>query len=166
MNSTTDRIEKQVVLRAPRERVWRAISDAKRFGSWFGMRFDGPLGAGARVTGHIVPTTVDAEIAGQQAKYEGAPAELTIDRVEPKRLFSFRWHPYAVDSKIDYSHEPTTLVEFVLKEVPEGTLLTITESGFDEIPADRRAKAFESNEQGWVMQLKLIDKYIAAHPEE
>ena len=161
MQTTMDRIEKKTVLRAPSQRVWHAISDPKQFGSWFGIRFDGPFAPGAKVTGKIVPTTADPEIAKQQADYVGLPVELTIDRIEPMRLFSFRWHPFAIDTKVDYSKEPTTLVEFLLDEVPDGTQLTVRESGFDGIPAERRAEAFEANAGGWAAQLKLIEKHLA-----
>jgi uncharacterized protein YndB with AHSA1/START domain len=158
---STDRIEKQVILRASPERVWRAISDSKQFGSWFGVDFDGPFVAGARITGKIVPTTVDPEIAKAQAPYTGMTFDFTVDRIDPMRLFSFRWHPFAIDPKVDYSHEPTTLVVFALEEVAGGTKLTITESGFDEIPLARRARAFTANEEGWRMQAMLISKYLA-----
>ncbi|HEV3112548.1 MAG TPA: SRPBCC family protein [Candidatus Binataceae bacterium] len=161
MATNTDRIEKRGLLRAPRERVWRAISDSSQFGSWFGVEFEGPFVAGSRMIGRIVPTTVDAEVARSQKPYEGTPFEITVDRIEPQRLFSFRWHPYAVDAAVDYSKEPTTLVVFELEEASGGTMLTITESGFDQIPLDRRAKAFASNEQGWTAQAKLIEKYLA-----
>jgi uncharacterized protein YndB with AHSA1/START domain len=161
MATNTDRIEKRVLLRAPRQRVWRAISDSSQFGSWFGVEFNGPFIAGARMTGRIVPTTADAEIARSQKPYEGTPFEISVDRIEPPRLFSFRWHPYAVDAGVDYSKEPTTLVVFELEEAAGGTMLTITESGFDQIPLERRAKAFASNEQGWAAQARLIEKYLA-----
>ena len=161
---STDRLERHVTLRAPIERVWRAISDAREFGSWFGVAFDGPFAPGARLTGRIVPTTVDAEVAASQKPYEGATFEIWVERVEPPRRFSFRWHPYAVDPGTDYSKEPTTLVVFELEEVPGGTGLTITESGFDQIPLERRAKAFEMNAQGWAAQAKLIGKYLAPAP--
>jgi uncharacterized protein YndB with AHSA1/START domain len=162
MTSATDRIVKTVLLRAPRDRVWRAISDAKEFGTWFGVNFDGPFVAGARMKGRITPTKVDAEVAKSQEPYAGAVFECTIDRVEPMGLFSFRWHPFAVDPAVDYSHEATTLVEFRLEEVAEGTRLTITESGFDGVPLERRAKAFAANEQGWAAQMRLVEKYLAA----
>jgi uncharacterized protein YndB with AHSA1/START domain len=160
MATDTDRIEKKVLLRAPRERVWRAISDSREFGTWFGVQFDGPFVAGKRMTGRIVPTKVDAEVAKSQKPYEGAAFDITVDRVEPERLFSFRWHPFAVDASVDYSKEPTTLVVFELAAVSGGTMLTITESGFDRIPLERRAKAFTANEQGWTAQAKLIEKYL------
>jgi|SRR5690606_35220461 len=161
MPSSTDRIEKRVVLQAPLERVWRAISDAQEFGSWFGMRLDGPFVAGKRVTGQIVPTTVDPEVAEAQKPHEGLRFSFIVDRIEPMRLISFRWHPHAVDPESDYSEEPTTLVVFELEESPDGTVLTITESGFDRIPLARRAQAFEENERGWEAQIMLIQKYLA-----
>jgi uncharacterized protein YndB with AHSA1/START domain len=162
----TDRIEKKVLLHAPCERVWQAISDPARFGSWFGVAFDGPFVAGARLTGRIVPTSVDAEIAKLQKPHEGKPFEFFVDRIEPMRRLSFRWHPYAVEPGVDYSKEPTTLVVFELEKVPGGTLLTISESGFDQIPLERRAKAFAANEGGWAKQTTLIEKYLAMQPRE
>jgi uncharacterized protein YndB with AHSA1/START domain len=159
-----DRIEKQILLRATRKRVWRALSDSTEFGSWFGMRFDGPFVPGARMRGVIVPTTVNAEVAQAQKAYEGIPFEITIEQMEPERLFSFRWHPNAVERGVDYSAEPTTLIVFVLADAPEGVLLTVTESGFDQIPLARRAKAFSANEQGWGMVVKLIEEYLVAAP--
>jgi uncharacterized protein YndB with AHSA1/START domain len=158
---STDRIEKKILLKAPLARVWRAISDSKEFGAWFGMKFDGPFAPGARMRGVIVPTTVNPEVAQAQKKYEGTPVEIMIEQMEPRRLFSFRWHPGAVDPNIDYSLEPTTLVAFTLEEVPDGVMLTLTESGFDQIPLERRAKAFASNEQGWSAQMALIEAYLA-----
>src|SRR5262249_54653555 len=161
MSSSTDRIEKKVFLRAPRARVWRAISEAKQFGTWFGVEFDGGFVAGKHMTGRIVPTKVDPEIAKAQEPYKGASFDCTIETIEPMRLFSFRWHPFAVDPDVDYSAEPTTLVVFELKEVSGGTELTITESGFERIPLDRRAKALVSNDSGWTAQTMLIEKYLA-----
>ncbi len=160
---STDRIEKTIVLRAPRKRVWRALSDSKEFGTWFGVKFDGPFAPGASMRGVIVPTTVNAEVANAQKEYEGKPFEITIEQVEPERLFSFRWHPFAVERGVDYSAEPTTLVVFALEEVANGVMLTVTESGFDRIPLARRAKAFTANEQGWSMVVKLIEEYLV-HP--
>ncbi len=160
MTADTDRIEKTILLRAPRERVWRALTDAKEFGSWFGMRFEAPFAPGAVMRGTIVPTTADAEVAKLQKEFEGVAFELTIDRIEPERHFSFRWHPYAVDRSVDYSAEPTTRVVFEVEEVPNGTRLTVSESGFDRIPLARRAKAFAANEQGWSKQVQLIEKYL------
>jgi len=161
MTTSTDRIEKNVLLRAPLDRVWRAISEPKQFGTWFGVEFDGPFVAGQRVGGRIVPTKVDAEVARQQEPYSGKAFDFTIDRIEPKHLLSFRWHPFAIEPGVDYSKEPTTLVVFELEEIAEGTKLRITESGFDRIPLERRAKAFAANDGGWTAQAKLIEKYLA-----
>lgn len=161
MPSSTDRIVKKVLLRAPRERVWRAISDAKEFGRWFGVEFNRSFTPDAKMIGRIVPTTVDAEVASRQEPYAGAAFELVVDRIEPPRLFSFRWHPYAVDSTIDYTQEPSTLVVFELEEASGGTMLTITESGFDRIPIKRRAEAFVRNDEGWALQVQMVEKYVA-----
>jgi uncharacterized protein YndB with AHSA1/START domain len=156
----TDRIEKKVLLRAPQNRVWRALSDSTEFGSWFGMKFDGPFAPGALMRAVIVPTAVDAEVAKAQKKYEGIPFDITIERMEPERLFSFRWHPNAIEPGVDYSAEPATLVVFELEQVANGIMLTVTESGFDQIPLARRAKAFTANEGGWNMVMKLIEQYV------
>jgi uncharacterized protein YndB with AHSA1/START domain len=156
----TDRIEKKILLHAPLKRLWRALSDSTEFGSWFGMRFEGPFSPGATMRAVLVPTTVDAEIAQAQKKYEGMQFEITIDRIEPERLFSYRWHPGAVDPAIDYSVEPTTLVVFELEEVADGVMLTVTESGFDQIPLARRANAFNANDGGWSIQVKMIERYV------
>lgn len=157
---STDRIEKKVLLRAPLKRVWNALADSTEFGSWFGMKFDGPFVPGARMRGVIVPTKVNADVAKAQQKYEGISVEITIEKMEPERLFSFRWHPYAIEPGVDYSAEPTTLIVFVLEQMKEGVMLTVTESGFDQIPLTRRAKAFTANEEGWGMVLKLIEEYF------
>ncbi len=160
MTNATDRIEKSFVLRAPHARVWAAISDARQFGSWFGVEFDGEFAAGARITGRIVPTTVDAEVAKSQEPHSGTQFEFQIESVEPMRRFAFRWHPYAVDASIDYTDEPTTLVEFQLAAVGNDTRVTITESGFDRLPPNRRAEAFSRNEAGWAAQTQLLTKYL------
>jgi uncharacterized protein YndB with AHSA1/START domain len=158
---TTDRIEKQILLRAPLARVWRALTDAQEFGAWFGVKFEGPFTPGALVRGVIVPTTVDAGVAKAQQPYAGLPFEITIDRMDAERLFSFRWHPFAIEPGVDYSAEPMTLVAFVLEEAAGGIMLTVTESGFDRIPLARRAKAFAANEGGWRMVVTLIEKHLA-----
>ncbi|HUB13187.1 MAG TPA: SRPBCC family protein [Acetobacteraceae bacterium] len=155
-----DRIDKRVLLRAPQERVWQAVSDAERFGQWFGVAFDGPFVVGGKLTGRIAPTTVDPEVAKLQEPHAGMRFAFIVERIEPTRLIAFRWHPYAVDPSVDYSREPTTLIEFVLEPTTDGTLLSITESGFDRIPLERRAKAFAANDGGWEMQTKLIEKYL------
>lgn len=160
---STDRIEKEVLLRAPLDRVWRAISDADEFGRWFGVRFDGPFVAGTSVTGVITPTEVDDEVAAMQEPYTGQADTWQIVAVEAPHRLAFRWHPYAVDQDSDYSAEPTTLVEFSLSEAADGVLLRIVESGFDAIPAERRASAFEANSDGWAHQTELVRKYLALH---
>lgn len=158
---STDRIEKKTLLRAPRKRVWRALTDSIEFEAWFGVKFDRPFSPGATMRGVIVGTKVNPDIANAQRQFADLPFEVQIERMEPERLFSFRWHPNAVERGVDYSAEPTTLIEFVLEEVPEGVLLTVSESGFDRIPLARRAKAFTANEQGWSMVVKLIEAYLA-----
>jgi uncharacterized protein YndB with AHSA1/START domain len=158
---TTDRIEKEVVLRAPLERVWRAISNADEFGRWFGVCFDGPFVAGTSVTGVMSQTAVDEDVARAQEPHAGKSDTWQIVAVEPQRRLAFRWHPYAVEEGTDYSQERTTLVEFTLAETNEGVLLRIVESGFDKIPVDRRATAFENNSAGWAKQTELVRKYLA-----
>jgi uncharacterized protein YndB with AHSA1/START domain len=161
MSAVPDRIEKKVLLRAPLARVWRAVSDSREFGAWFGMRVEGPFVAGEKVRAAIVPTTVDEDVAAKQKPHEGIAFDIWVERVEPERLLSFRWHPYPVDPGADASAAPTTLVEFELTDGAGGVLLTITESGFDKIPLARRAEAFTSNEGGWATQATLIEKYLA-----
>jgi uncharacterized protein YndB with AHSA1/START domain len=160
MTIETDRIEKRVLLRAEHGRVWRALTDYQEFGSWFGMKLDTPFTPGADVRGTTVPTTVDAAVAARQKEFEGVAVAFAIERIDPERFFSFRWHPYAIEPGVDYSKEPTTLVAFELEDVPGGVSLTVTESGFDRIPLARRAKAFSANEQGWSLVVTLVEKYI------
>ena len=160
----TDRIEKKILLHAPVKRVWRALADSKEFGHWFGMKFDGPFTPGAIIRGVIAPTGVNAEVAKAQKEHEGLPFDITIEQMEPERLFSFRWHPFAIERGVDYSAEPTTLVVFALEEVADGVMLTVTESGFDRIPLERRAKAFTANEQGWEMVVKMFGEYLVSAP--
>jgi uncharacterized protein YndB with AHSA1/START domain len=160
----TDRIEKKILLHAAPKRVWRALSDSTEFGTWFGVKFDGPFAPGASMRGVIVTTAVNAEVAKAQKSHEGMPFEITIEKMEPERLFSFNWHPYAVDPGVDYSAEPATLVAFTLEEVADGVMLTVTESGFDGIPLACRAKAFTANEQGWGMMVKVIEEYLVQSP--
>jgi uncharacterized protein YndB with AHSA1/START domain len=156
----TDRIEKTILLRAPLKRVWRAVADSTEFGTWFGMKFAAPFTAGAVIKAVMVPTKVNAKVAEAQKPYEGMSFEITVERLEPERLLSFRWHPGAVEPGVDYSAEPTTLVTFTLEEVAGGVMLTVTESGFDQIPLERRASAFAQNEQGWTMVVQLIGEYL------
>src|SRR5260221_7721188 len=151
MDTTTDRIEKKILLRAPRSRVWRALTRAEEFGAWFGVKLDNAFAPGAVVRGEIT-----------SPGYEHLTMELTVERMDPEQLFSCRWHPYAIDPKVDYSGEPTTLVEFRLEEVPDGTVLTVVESGFDQVPAARRAEAFRMNDQGWAAQMTNIERHVAA----
>ncbi len=164
--NNNDSIEKHVLLRATRNRVWRALSDSTEFGTWFGVKFDGPFQEGSTLHGVIVPTGVNAEVAQAQKKYEGTPFEITVEQLKPERLFSFRWHPYAVEPGVDYSSEPTTLVVFTLEDDGSGVKLTVTESGFDRIPLARRARAFAANEQGWGMVVNLIKEHLAQNAVE
>ena len=151
---TPDRIEKQILIKAPRSRVWRAISDATEFGKWFGAAFEAPFEAGKPTNGRIV----------DPPGYEDAPWDMVIERIETERLFSFRWHPYAINPGQDYTDEPRTLIEFTLQEVDGGTLLTVVESGFDQVPLERRAEAFRMNEGGWAEQVVRVRDYVHAHP--
>ena|SRR5688572_23222261 len=151
----SDRIVKSVVLQAPPHHVWPALTDAKAFGTWFGAEFDGSFTPGAHVTGRITPTQMDAEVAKEQEPYKGKPIDLTIDRVDPMRLFSFRWHPLATDS--------STLVEFELEPIDDGTRLTVTESGFEQLPEAQRDEAFQSNSGGWEKQMGLVRNFVEKH---
>jgi uncharacterized protein YndB with AHSA1/START domain len=148
--TSTDRIEKRVVLRAPRSRVWRAITTAEEFGSWFGMKLEGAFLEGEAIPGRIT-----------HPGYEHLTIEMLVERIEPERYFSYRWHPYAIDPAVDYTAEPTTLVEFTFDEAEGGTAVTIVESGFDRIPLARRAEAFRMNDQGWTGQVKNLERYVA-----
>jgi uncharacterized protein YndB with AHSA1/START domain len=152
MNTSTDRIERKILLKAPRSRVWRALSDAKEFGDWFGVDFKGKaFVAGKPVQGKIT-----------YPGYEHLVMEVLVERVVPERLLSWRWHPAAIDPAVDYSQEPTTLVVFELEEGEGGTSLSVVESGFDKIPAERRATAFRMNASGWEEQMRNIEKHVAA----
>ncbi len=147
---STDRIEKKLVVRAARSRVWRAISNAEEFGTWFRMSLDGEFAEGAKLSGRIT-----------HPGYEHVcPVELVIDRIEPERYFSYRWHPYAIEHGVDYSVEPMTLVEFILEEAEGGTAITIVESGFDGIPLARRAEAFRMNDGGWGGQIQNLARHV------
>ncbi len=146
---STDRIEKRILLRAPRARVWRALADAEEFGRWFGVRLKGAFAPGARLTGAVT-----------NPGYEHLTFDMTIERMEPERLLSWRWHPAPVDPGVDYSAEPTTLVELELEQVAGGTRLTVVESGFDRVPVARRAEAFRLNDEGWTIQMKNIERHV------
>jgi uncharacterized protein YndB with AHSA1/START domain len=156
----TDRIEKKILLRASLKRIWRALADSTEFGYWFGVKFDGPFTPGAVIRGVISGTAVDAQVADAQRKHLGKPFEITIEQIEPEHTFSFRWHPHAIDPDIDYSAEPTTLVVFALEDVKDGVMLTVTESGFDQIPLERRATAFSGNDGGWTLMVQVFAKYV------
>jgi len=147
----TDRIEKEIVVHAPRTKVWRAITDFREFGKWFLVDMQDPFVPGSLSKGRIT-----------HPGYEHLTLEVQVERMEPEHLFSWRWHPYAVDPKQDYSSEPTTLVVFELDEVAEGTRVKITESGFDAIPLERRAEAFRMNSGGWAQQVQNIARYVDA----
>lgn len=155
-----DQITKQIILKASRARVWGAISDARAFGAWFGVDFDGPFVAGQWLSGRIVPTTVDPEVAKLQEPHRGTPFQILVEEITPMMRFSFRWHPFAIDKTKDYAQEPTTLVAFTLSDAADGVLLVITESGFDALPPERRAAAFTANDGGWAHQCRLIEKYL------
>jgi uncharacterized protein YndB with AHSA1/START domain len=148
--TNTDRIEKKVILRAKPSRVFSALSDSSQFGTWFRAKLDGPFVQGKSVHGRVT-----------YPGYEHLVFEMAIARVEPDRYFAYRWHPYPNDPKMDYSKEPMTLVEFSLEEAKEGTLLTIVESGFDQLPVSRRDEAFRMNDGGWTGQIENITEYLA-----
>lgn len=152
MSSPTDLIERKILLKAPRARIWRALSNVEEFGNWFGVAVQGKsLTAGQRMRGHVT-----------YPGYEHVLFDVLIERMEPATLLSWRWHPAAVDPAVDYSHEPTTLVVFELQEVQNGTLLSISESGFDKVPIARRAEAFRLNSGGWDGQMDNITKHFDA----
>ncbi|HYV85428.1 MAG TPA: SRPBCC family protein [Patescibacteria group bacterium] len=151
MPSSTDRIEREIFLKASRSRVWRALVNAEEFGTWFGVALKGTqFVAGQRVKGQIT-----------YPGYEHLTFDVLVERIEPGRLISFRWHPAAVDAAFDYSKEPSTLVVFELKEAKGGILLTVVESGFDQIPPSRREEAFRMNSGGWTIQMENIEKHVA-----
>ena len=152
-NTTTDRIEKQIDLNATPARVWRALTDHKEFGQWFGVNLENPFAPGETTRGRIT-------IPG----YDHLVMEVVVRKMEAEKLFSFNWHPYAIDPKVDYSKERPTLVEFRLEKTPTGTRLFTTESGFDAIPAHRRAEAFRMNTKGWEGQIKNISNYVTRTP--
>jgi len=145
------RIEKRVELRAPLARVWRALTDAREFGEWFRLRLEGPFVAGRTVIGQLT-----------HPGYEHVRLEIMVQTIRPETYFSYQWHPYAVDPAIDYSKETPTLVEFRLEATAGGTILTVTESGFEAVPSARRAEAFRRNDGGWASQLRNIAAYLEA----
>ena len=145
-----DRIEASVVVRATRRRVWRAISDAKGFGQWFGAKLEGAFAVGEIVKGHVT-----------SPGYEHIELDLLVEKMAPEQLFAYAWHPYAMDPAVDYSAEPRTLVEFRLEGAEGGTRVTVVESGFDQIPEARRSEAYEAHVEGWAEQMENIKKYVA-----
>lgn len=161
MTSNTDRMEKTILLQAPLARVWQAVTDSRAFGLWFGAEFDGPFIAGEKTTGRMVGTSVDDTVAEMQRPVLGMACDFMIERIEPMRRFSLQWETYPVDDEEDDVGPPITQVTFRFEEVPDGTQLTITESGFDSIPLARRAKAFADNDHGWTIQFELLDRYLS-----
>ena len=153
--SSSDRVEEQVRLHAPRARVWRALTTADELAAWFGVKLAGatPIAPGAHVTGHMI-------FPG----YEHVRFDVLVEELVPERLFSWRWHPHAVEKGVDYSEEPRTLVTFTLEDAPSGdTLLRVVESGFDALPDHRRATALLGNGNGWRGQLqKRLPSYLAS----
>jgi uncharacterized protein YndB with AHSA1/START domain len=145
----TDRIEKSVELKAPVSRAWRALTDYREFGTWFRVQLDTPFAPGKTVRGQIT-----------HPGYEHMKWEMVVQKMEPERLFSFTWHPYAVDPDQDYSSEVPTLVEFTLEKSATGTLLRVVESGFDKLPDKRRLEAFRMNETGWSEQMKNFARHV------
>jgi uncharacterized protein YndB with AHSA1/START domain len=145
-----DRIEKQIELRAPRSRVWKALTTAAQFSAWFGVKLQGEFAPKQKIEGKLT-------IKG----LEDRTMEMKVEKMEPEHTFSFRWIPYAIEKDVDYSSEEPTLVEFSLSEIASGTLLRVTESGFDRVPLARRVKAFEMNDHGWAGQMKRIEEYLA-----
>lgn len=145
----SDRIEKSIDLRAPQARVWKALTDHREFGAWFGVRLDGPFKPGQPSTGQIT-------IKG----FDHIRWSAVVQKIEPERYFSYTWHPYAIDPKVDYSGEPATLVEFFLEKSAKGTLLRVVESGFDKLPPGRRDISFRMNERGWAAQLENIARHV------
>jgi uncharacterized protein YndB with AHSA1/START domain len=144
-----DRIEKTIEIKAPVSRVWRALTDHREFGTWFRVRLEGPFVPGKATGGQIT-----------YPGYEHVRMEVVVQKLQPELLFAFTWHPFAVDPKIDYSHETPTLVEFTLEPSKNGTLLRVVESGFDKIPPHRRDEAFRMNEGGWAAQMGNIERHV------
>jgi len=169
-NTTADRIEKRVTLRAPLSRVWSAIANAEEFGRWFGFTLEGAFAPGKVMKGTFARKLDENAIIEAQKSSGIKPSKLrlpegeltlfTIDRMEPERYFSFRWIPFGIDAEADPENEPMTLVEFRLEPVAEGTALTIVESGFERVPAHRRARAFRMNDGGWAAQAANLRKYV------
>ncbi len=145
----SDIVEKQIEIAAPVARVWQALTDSRQFGEWFLVKLEGPFVAGLPVGGQLT-------FPG----YEHVRMEVVVKAIEPESYFSYTWHPYAVDPNVDYSKETPTLVEFRLKETAGGTSVTVTESGFQKLPAARRDIALLRNEAGWQQQLGNLRAYV------
>lgn len=156
----THQIVKQVVLDAPLDRVWHAITDCSAFGTWFGAEIEGDFKTGAQLQATVRPTRVDPEIARQQQPYDGMEFTLAVEHIEPMRLLSFRWHPGGSEAGPDTPDAEMTLVEFAPEDTTDGVRLTITESGFERVPLARRAQALADNTGGWEAQTDLIAKYL------
>lgn len=148
-----DRIEKSIEIHAPVSSVWRALTDHNEFGAWFRVALDAPFAVGEVATGKIT-----------WPGYEHLAWHAVVQQIDPEQYFAFTWHPYAVDPAVDYSEETPTLVEFHLQPTPGGTRLTVTESGFSDIPDARRDVAFLRNSEGWTQQMTNIEEYVAQHP--
>jgi uncharacterized protein YndB with AHSA1/START domain len=144
-----DRIEKSIDLKAPVSRVWKALTDYREFGAWFSVKLEGPFEPGKQAGGQIT-----------HPGYEHVRMQVVVQKIEPERLFSFTWHPYAVEPGVDYSKETPTLVEFTLEPTPTGTRLRVVESGFGKIPKHRRDEAFRMNEGGWEGQMRNIERHV------
>ena len=152
MNTSTDRIERKIVLKATRARVWRALTNIEEFNNWFRVKIPGKqFVAGQKFSGQVV-----------YPGYEHVVFEVTIEKIEPEKMLSWRWHPAAIDPQVDYSKEPTTLVEFQLQDAVGGTSLTVVESGIDQIPLERRLDVFRMNSEGWDEQIQNIEKHVAS----
>ena len=137
---------------APVARVWRALTNHEEFGQWFHVKLEGPFAPGKTARGAIL-----------YPGFEGLRWEAVVQKMEAETLFSFTWHPYAIDPKKDYSQEPPTLVEFRLAPTAGGgTRLTVIESGFDRLPKDRRPDALRMNDEGWSIQIKNIAAHVEA----
>ncbi|MBT2342165.1 MULTISPECIES: SRPBCC family protein [Pseudomonas] len=148
---SSDRIERKILLKVPRAQVWRALANAEAFGQWFGVALEGKrFVAGERTQGQIT-----------YPGYQHLIWDVAVERVEPERVFAFRWHPYAIEPQVDYSQESETLVQFELEDMDGGTLLKVVESGFNEIPEARRLKAFRMDSRGWDEQMANIEAFLS-----
>ena len=150
--TTPDHIERSILIQASRDRVWNALTDSRQFGEWFGVKLNGPFEPGETIRGSVT-----------EKDMHGLPIAMDIGEMDTGRHFSWRWHPAAINPNVDYSREPTTLVEFRLEDAPAGTHLTVVESGFTEIPPERRDAAYRMNYEGWGIQMNRIEEYVSRH---